>query len=166
MSTLITSIDRRSPAERAGVRPGERLLSINSRAVEDVLDYRFFGYDESTGTWTFGPTSEEFRELVTFYHRLYEEELLLPNFLTIDTKGWQDVMANSDSFITIDYLSRIDFFNNAMRESEPDFTMAYMAPPSFGENGVNKFAFSAKGVYGFVVSSRTKQLDKVLAYVD
>ena len=45
MSTLITSIDRRSPAERAGVRPGERLLSINSRAVEDVLDYRFFGYD-------------------------------------------------------------------------------------------------------------------------
>ena len=45
MSTLITSIDRRSPAERAGVWPGERLLSINSRAVEDVLDYRFFGYD-------------------------------------------------------------------------------------------------------------------------
>ena len=45
MSTLIPSIDRRSPAERAGVRPGERLLSINSRAVEDVLDYRFFGYD-------------------------------------------------------------------------------------------------------------------------
>ncbi len=132
----------------------------------DSADNRFFGYDESTGTWTFGPTSEEFRELVTFYHRLYEEELLLPNFLTIDTKGWQDVMANSDSFITIDYLSRIDFFNNAMRESEPDFTMAYMAPPSFGENGVNKFAFSAKGVYGFVVSSRTKQLDKVLAYVD
>ncbi len=45
MSTVITSIDRRSPAERAGVRPGERLLSIGGHAVEDVLDYRFFGYD-------------------------------------------------------------------------------------------------------------------------
>lgn len=45
MSTVITSIDRRSPAERAGVRIGERLLSINGHGIEDVLDYRFFGYD-------------------------------------------------------------------------------------------------------------------------
>lgn len=45
MGTVITSIDRRSPAERAGVRTGEKLLSIGGHAVEDVLDYRFFGYD-------------------------------------------------------------------------------------------------------------------------
>ncbi len=90
--------------------------------------------------------------MLEFYNKLYEEGLLLPNFLTIDTKGWQDVIANSDSFITIDYLSRIDFFNSSMRETDPDFTFAYMAPPAFGEKGVDKFAFSAKGVYGFVVS--------------
>ncbi|MDE7042017.1 MAG: radical SAM protein, partial [Oscillospiraceae bacterium] len=45
MSTVITAIDHRSPAERAGVRTGERLVSIGGHAVEDVLDYRFFGYD-------------------------------------------------------------------------------------------------------------------------
>ncbi len=45
MSTVITSIDRLSPAERAGVRTGERLISIGGQPVEDVLDYRFFGYD-------------------------------------------------------------------------------------------------------------------------
>ena len=45
MSTVITSIDRHSPAERAGVRVGEKLLSIGGHPVEDVLDYRFFGYD-------------------------------------------------------------------------------------------------------------------------
>ena len=45
MSTVITSIDRRSPAERAGVHIGEKLLAIGGRRVEDVLDYRFFGYD-------------------------------------------------------------------------------------------------------------------------
>ena len=45
MSTVIISIDRRSPAERAGVQVGEKLISIGGHAVEDVLDYRFFGYD-------------------------------------------------------------------------------------------------------------------------
>ena len=45
MSTKIQSVDRLSPGERAGVRPGEQLLEINGHAVVDVLDYRFFGYD-------------------------------------------------------------------------------------------------------------------------
>ena len=45
MSTVITSVDRRSPGERGGVRPGEKLIAINSHPVVDVLDYRFFGYD-------------------------------------------------------------------------------------------------------------------------
>ena len=83
----------------------------------DITDNRYFGYDYDAQEWTFGPTSPEFKEMLEFYNKLYKEGLLLPNFLTIDTKGWQDVMANSDSFITIDYLSRIDFFNKAMRES-------------------------------------------------
>ena len=132
----------------------------------DTRDNRFLGYDYDSGEWSFGPTSPEFKEMLEFYNKLYEEGLLLPNFLTIDTKGWQDVIANSDSFITIDYLSRIDFFNSSMRETDPDFTFAYMAPPAFGEKGVDKFAFSAKGIYGFVVSSQTKHLDEVLAYID
>ena len=48
MSTVITSIDPRSPAERAGVRVGETLRAINGHTVVDVLDYRFYGYDSQT----------------------------------------------------------------------------------------------------------------------
>ena len=47
MSNLITSVDPRSPAERAGVRPGERLAEISGHPIQDVLDYRFFGYDKN-----------------------------------------------------------------------------------------------------------------------
>lgn len=132
----------------------------------DTEDNRFFGYNYDTNEWTFGPTSAEFKEMLEFYHKLYEEGLLLPNFLTIDTKGWQDVIANSDSFITLDYLSRIDFFNNSMRESDPDFTIAYMAPPAFNETIGNQFAYSTKALENIAVSSQTKHLDEVLAYID
>ena len=45
MSTVITSVDRHSPAHRAGIREGERLLEINGHEILDVLDYRFYGYD-------------------------------------------------------------------------------------------------------------------------
>ncbi len=45
MSTIIASIDRHSPAERAGIQAGEQLLTINGHPIVDVLDYRFYGYD-------------------------------------------------------------------------------------------------------------------------
>ena len=46
MSTVITSIDRRSPADKYGIKVGEKLLEINGHEIIDVLDYRFYGYDE------------------------------------------------------------------------------------------------------------------------
>ena len=45
MAGKIVSIDPGSPAERAHLRVGETLLSINGKQIEDVLDYRFYAYD-------------------------------------------------------------------------------------------------------------------------
>ena len=45
MSTKIASVDPRSPAEAAGIRPGETLLEVNGSPIADVLDYKFFTYD-------------------------------------------------------------------------------------------------------------------------
>ncbi|MCR5826395.1 MAG: DUF512 domain-containing protein [Oscillospiraceae bacterium] len=45
MSTVIASVDAHSPAARADVRPGEKLLRVNHHDIVDVLDYRFFCYD-------------------------------------------------------------------------------------------------------------------------
>ena len=43
--TKIKSVDAHSPAQRAGVRPGETLTHINGRPIVDVLDYKFYSYD-------------------------------------------------------------------------------------------------------------------------
>ena len=40
MSHLIVSVDPRSPAERAGVRAGDRLTHLQSQVVVDFLDYQ------------------------------------------------------------------------------------------------------------------------------
>ena len=43
--TVVQSVDPRSPAQRAGVKVGEKLLEINGHRVIDVLDYKFYAYD-------------------------------------------------------------------------------------------------------------------------
>ena len=43
--TVVRRVDPRSPAHRAGVRPGDTLLEINGTPIVDVLDYKFYSYD-------------------------------------------------------------------------------------------------------------------------
>ncbi|MGN0970230.1 MAG: PDZ domain-containing protein, partial [Evtepia sp.] len=43
--TIIQSITPGSPAELAGLRPGETLVAINGHRIVDVLDYKYYSYD-------------------------------------------------------------------------------------------------------------------------
>lgn len=38
----ITSVDKHSYAEKAGIRAGDKLVSVNGYEIHDVLDYRFY----------------------------------------------------------------------------------------------------------------------------
>ena len=39
---VITEVSPSSPAARYGIRPGDRLVSLNGHRISDVLDYRFY----------------------------------------------------------------------------------------------------------------------------
>ncbi len=42
MSVVIEAVEKRSPADKAGIKGGCTLLSINGNEIMDVLDYRFY----------------------------------------------------------------------------------------------------------------------------
>ena len=43
--TVIQSVDPGSPAQKAGIRVGEILKTVNGHPIVDVLDYKFYTYD-------------------------------------------------------------------------------------------------------------------------
>lgn len=45
--TVIQSVDAHSPAHRAKVKAGDKLLQVNGHPILDVLDYKFYTYDST-----------------------------------------------------------------------------------------------------------------------
>lgn len=43
---VISDVIKDSPAEKAGLKPGERLISINGEVIEDIFDYQYLGIGE------------------------------------------------------------------------------------------------------------------------
>ena len=46
MSVVIESVEKKSPAYKAGITAGETLVSLNGEEIMDVLDYRFYQENE------------------------------------------------------------------------------------------------------------------------
>lgn len=135
-------------------------LSVNFGSNQGVY------YDFAKGEWKYGPTEGNYKAMVEDWHTFYEEGLIPPDFLTIQTKQWQDMVSNGEAFITIDYISRIDFFNNAMRKDNPDYNMQFMAPPAgiTGGEQHNPYFHYLEG--GLTVASTSDQIENIMAYMD
>ena len=57
--TVICSVDAHSPASRAGVKVGERLVQVNGHPIVDVLDYKFYTYDPKLSLVLRSPEGKE-----------------------------------------------------------------------------------------------------------
>ncbi|GGD85844.1 extracellular solute-binding protein [Paenibacillus nasutitermitis] len=123
-------------------------------------------YDFEKKEWRYAPVEDNYKKIVEYLHTFLKEGLIPPDFLSIDTKQWQDIISTNRAFVTIDFIGRIDFFNKPMRQENPDFNLTFMPPPAGWENGKALNANTQFDQSGIMVSSTSKQIDNVMTYID
>lgn len=129
-------------------------------------DFYSFYPDPDTKKIKFGPVESNYKDMLMFYNKLYMEKLIPPDWLTMDTKAWVDLISNNKSFVTIDYLVRIDFFNTQIKPQNSEFNLKYMPPFKGMPNGQKKFAYTAFSGDGYTVSAAGKNIDAALKYIN
>lgn len=127
---------------------------------------RDYYYDFEDQVWKFGPLDPQYKEATDFLRKLYAEGLIPPDFLTLSTEDWQSMLSTEQSFITIDYMVRIDFFNSMLRGENPDYTMAFMPPVAMGSEGRAELLNTMFDGQSMGVYSKTKKLDTVAKFFD
>ncbi len=122
-----------------------------SCAWKNNLTYLHY-YDFKNGEWKFGSQDPLMKEIVEYYRKLVDEGLVPPNFTTIETKSWEELMSTDRGFITLDYIVRIDFFNSSVRAENPEYNLTFFAPPVPNVEGASsKVAKSNLDFAGWVI---------------
>ena len=110
---------------------------INSIATFGTLFTPYFNpyiyYDFENAEWKYGAIEPAMKEIIDFLIKFQREGLMPPDFMTIESKAWEELMSTDRGFITMDHLVRVDFFTPSVREVDPDFTLALMEPPMLGK---------------------------------
>lgn len=86
-------------------------------------------YNEEEKVWKASVTSPEFKEMLDFIKKLYNEGLLDPEFLTDTQESWSGKMAqDGKGFVTFDWVGRMDMFREQVKETNPDYDLRYALP--------------------------------------
>ncbi|MBQ2840145.1 MAG: extracellular solute-binding protein [Oscillospiraceae bacterium] len=126
-------------------------------------------YDYNAGKWCYGAAEDVALDMYTWYNKMLKEKLCTPDFLTINTQAWQEIMTTDRGFLMPDYLTRIDFFNPIAKENNPEFNLTAFAPPIANpETGKSQMTTYNYESVGFTISNTgdEKRMANAAKFVD
>jgi len=85
-------------------------------------------YDEDEKVWKFASITPEHKDMLDFMKKLYNEGLMDPEFLTDTPDSWTAKMTNGSSFVTWDWIGRLDLFYNQVKDQNPEYDLRYAMP--------------------------------------
>lgn len=91
------------------------------------FEYPVF-YNEGAGQWQLASTTTEHKAQLDFMKTLYNEGLVDPEFITDTTDSWTSKMTTDRSFVTWDWIGRLDLFYSQVKDANPDYNLRYGYP--------------------------------------
>lgn len=81
------------------------------------------------GDYIYAGTHAEMKSLLDFLQKLYSERLLDQEFLTCTDASWSSKMTQeAKSFVTFDWVDRMDLFYEQIKETNPNYNLSFGNP--------------------------------------
>lgn len=143
------------------MRTGFAMLDVTCAQWKPYMTFNAY-YDYNDKTWKYGATDPIMKDIVEYWIKMVDAKILPPDFFTMSTKSWEEMMSTNRGFITADYLTRIDFFNSLCRAQNPEYTLAVIQPPKGNaKSGQNKTSRKSFDPTGYLICNTGKE-DKIL----
>ncbi len=106
-------------------KTGKELITNYAVAWGGIKSYNVY-YDESAKAWKYSDTDPKTKEILDYFKKLYDEKLLDPEFLTNTQPAWTQKVTTGTSFVTYDWIGRLDMFMS--QNQVPGYDLRYANP--------------------------------------
>ena len=152
---------------------GDLILCMISRAFNTNAGYSLpngYTYDYSTQSWVFAPTSEQYKEMLVFLNKLYNEGLLDPEAFTQDTNQFKQKLFNGKAVAAGLWLGEETNFTTEIKGASGN-QAAVFEPilPLAGPRGTRATKSASRLNRGFTISNKVADKpyrDQLLKFVD
>lgn len=85
-------------------------------------------YDENQKTWKMAGAQPEWKDMLDFMKKLYNEGLMDPEFISSTPTAFTEKMSSDKSFVTFDWIGRMEMFYQQVKAQNPDYNLRYANP--------------------------------------
>lgn len=129
-----------------------------------------YQYNEASDDYTFAPTTPEYKEMLMWMNKMYEDGLLDPEFSTLDSTLYEERIKNGEQFIIVDWIGNETRYNRdgPTQSGNENYDMQPIMPPK-GPRGTYSGGKINKYEQGWVVNADIAERDdfpQVLEFID
>lgn len=129
-----------------------------------------FKYQADSNDFAFAPYSDEYKEMLMWMNKMYEDGLLDPEFSTLDSTLYEERIKNGEQFIMVDWINNEIRYNRdgPTQSGDANYNVQPMMPPK-GPWGDFSGAKVPKFEQGWVISAAVTEREdfpEFLAFVD
>ena len=125
----------------------------------------YYDPDLDRGRWAYGPLQEQYRNLLAYLRKAYEDGILDPDFATLTTAQWREKQGSGKSFFFYDNPTYGKRANDAIVPVNAD---AWWAPTAVLENslGQRRSLFYEEEIWSqmWAVGQKSKQEDAIARF--
>ena len=98
-------------------------------SVSFGIDFPGVYYDNRRNVWIYSSIDDKCKEMLDFVRKLYQEDLIKPDFLTSDEISWEtELLSDGKSFVTLDSINYADILCESIKDKNPKFDLRYANP--------------------------------------
>ncbi|NHN34221.1 extracellular solute-binding protein [Paenibacillus agricola] len=124
-------------------------------------------YDPALKQYKFGPAMPQFKDAITYLHKLHKEKLLDPDYTTATSQIWQEKLSSGKSLYYMDNTGFGVTFNVALQKQNPEAKFD-LIPTLASDKGVKRGLLYQLDHLSesYAISANTKNADKIIEYID
>ncbi len=117
--------------------------------------------------WIYGPTHENFKEVLKYLNKLWEAGLMDPDYASMTKDLWQEKLSSGQAMCTIDNDGVVRNFNVALATIDPSFKIGVIPTltNSLGQTRNTSYANDRPG-NAFVIPASSEKIDLAIKFLD